>query len=124
MNDEGHCGTYETTAVTKDWVGGDGMQHIDDRCEPFEQLGIAVFEFIKCLGLGSEYMEDRIGAVAAINPVGEIVVAEIFPSLLGVLRQGSVEEGLKVGGREGHVGRQGHGIMGGKSDASSGREGG
>jgi hypothetical protein len=74
------------------------MQHIDNGSEPLEQFGIAVSEFIKRSGLFLEYMKDRIGAVATIDPVGKWVVAEIFPSLFGVVRQGSIEKRLEVGG--------------------------
>jgi hypothetical protein len=48
-----------------------------------------------------EYIEDRIGAIATIDPAGEWVITEIIPSLLCVLRQGGVEERLKVGGSGG-----------------------
>ena len=61
------------------------MQHLDDRPEPLKQLNIAVPKFVKRLGLFLEYMKDRIGAVATSDPVGEWVVAEVFPSFLGVL---------------------------------------
>ena len=122
MNDEERWGTYETTAVAEDWVGRESMQHIDDRSKPLEQFGIAVLEFIKRPGLFLEYIEDRIGALATIDPVGEWMVAEIFPSLLGVLGQGNVENGLEVGGRGGCIGNRGHRITREMSDAMSGRE--
>ena len=38
MNDEERCETYETNAVGKGYIGGEGMQHIDDRCEPLDQF--------------------------------------------------------------------------------------
>jgi hypothetical protein len=87
MNDAGRSRTYKTTCIAKDCqcVGREGMQYIDDGSEPLEQFGIAVPEFIKPLGLFLEYIKNRIGAVAVINLVSEWVVAEIFPSLLGVL---------------------------------------
>jgi hypothetical protein len=68
-----------------------------------------------------EYLKDRIRAVAAIGLVGERVVAEISPSLLGVLRQGNTEKGVKVGGREGRIRKRGHEEI---SDVLSRREGG
>jgi hypothetical protein len=81
------------------------MHNIDDRPEPLEQFGVSLPEFVKlpCL-----FFKDRIGIVTAIDLVGGSVVAEIFPSLLGVLRQRSTEKRLKVGGR-GCVGTRGHG---------------
>ena len=87
MNDAERYRTYKTTGIAKDCqcVGREGMQHIDERSEPLEQFGIAVPEFIKSPGLFLEYIKDRIWAVAVINLVSEWVVAEIFPSLLGVL---------------------------------------
>jgi hypothetical protein len=98
MNDKESCGTYETNAVAKDFICGEGMQPFDNGSEPLEQLGIAFPEFLKRPGLFLEYLEDRIGAVAAIDFVGEWMVAKIFPSLLGVVRQGSIEKVLEVGG--------------------------
>jgi hypothetical protein len=86
MNDKEHCGTYKTTAFAKHFVGGKGMQHINDRPEPLEQFCIAPPEFFKRPGLFLKYIKDRIRAVATIDPVGEWVVAEIFPCLLGVVR--------------------------------------
>jgi hypothetical protein len=57
------------------------MQHVDDRSEPLEQFGIAVHEFTKRPGLFLKYVDDRIRAITTIDPVGEWVVAEIFPGL-------------------------------------------
>ena len=75
------------------------MQHVDDRSEPLEQFGIAVHEFTKRPGLFLKYIEDRIEAIATTDPVGKWVVAEILPSLLGVVCQGSIEKRLEVGRR-------------------------
>ena len=86
------------------------MQHFDDRSEPLEQFSIAPPEFVKFPGLFLEYFEDRIGAIAVIDPVREWVVAKISPGLLGVLGQGSIEKRLEVGGR-GRIGGH-HGKMG------------
>jgi len=52
------CGPYVTSAVAKGFVGGKGMQHIDDRPEPLEQFGIAPPEFFKRLRLFLEYNND------------------------------------------------------------------
>jgi hypothetical protein len=82
------------------------MQHFDNRSEPIEQFGIALFEFVKRLCLFLEYMKDRIGGVTGINLGGERVVVKIFASLLGVLRQGSIEKRIKVGGCGGCIGRR------------------
>jgi hypothetical protein len=100
------------------------MQHVDDGSKPPKQFGIAIFEFFKRPGLFLEYMKDRIGTVTAIELGGEWVVAEIFPSLLSVLLQGSIEKSLEGGGREGCIGRRGHGITVEMSDVLSGRDGG
>ena len=75
------------------------MQHINERFEPLEQFGIALPEFVKRQRLFLEDIKDRIGAIAAVDSVSEWVVTENFPSLLSVLGQGSIENGLKVGGR-------------------------
>ena len=61
------CKIYTASAVAKDFVGRDGVQYLDDRFEPLEQLGIALPEFVKPSGLLLEYVKDRIGAVTAIE---------------------------------------------------------
>ena len=88
------------------------MQQVDDGFEPLEQFNIAFPKLFKCPGLFLEYIEDGIGAIATINPAGQWVVAEIIPSLLCVLRQGGVEDRLKVMGSGGCDRYQGHGMMG------------
>jgi hypothetical protein len=85
MNYDERCGTHEITAVTEGLVGRECMQHVDDRSKPLGQFSIAVPEFIKCPELFLEYVKDRIGAVTAMNPGGEWVVANIVPSLPGVV---------------------------------------
>jgi len=85
MDDKKRWGTDKTTGVAKNGVSREGMQHIDDRFEPLEQIGIAVLKSTKRSRLFLKYIKDRIGAVATIDLVSEWVVAEIFPSLLGVL---------------------------------------
>ena len=99
-----------TNAVSNGFVGREGMQHVDDGFKPPKQFGIAILEFVKRPGLFLEYMKDRFGTATAIDLGGEWVVAEIFPSLLCVLLQGSIEKSREGGGREGCIGRRGHGI--------------
>jgi len=53
--------------------------------KPQDQIGIAVPDFLKFLGLFLEYGKEGLGGVAAINFGGEWAVEEIFPGLLGVL---------------------------------------
>ena len=85
-----------TSLVAKEFVSRDGMQHINDRFQPLEQFGIALPEFVKRLCLLLEYVKDRLGVVTAINLGGEGVIAEIFPGSVCVLRQGGIENRLKV----------------------------
>ena len=86
------------------------MQHFNNRVEPLEQFGIVLPEFVKGLCLFLEYIKYRISAVTAIDLVGEWVTAKIFASFLGVLRQGSIENGLEVGRRGCRIGCR-HGIL-------------
>ena len=124
MKEKEGCGTYETNTVSKNCVGRKGMQHFDDGLEPLEQFDIAFPELFKCLGLFLKYTEDRIGTITAIDHDGEWVIAEIIPSFPCVLRQGGVEECLKVGGSGDCIRSGGHGIvMGEMSDVESGKEG-
>jgi hypothetical protein len=95
--------------VHEDCVGREGMQHVDDGFQPLKHINIELF---KCTGLFLKYIKDRIGAIAAIDPDGEWVVAEIIPSLGGVLRQGCVKEHLKVGESGGCGTYRGHEMRG------------
>ena len=61
------CAIYTAGAVAKDFVGREGMQYLDDRFEPLEQLGIALPEFVKLARLFSKYVKDRIRAVTTIE---------------------------------------------------------
>ena len=92
-----------TNAVSNGFVGREGMQHVDDGSKPHEQFGIAILEFVKRPGLFLEYMKDRISTVAPIDLGGKWVVAEIFPSLLSVLLQGSIEKSVEGGRCEGCI---------------------
>lgn len=62
------------------------MQDLDDRVEPLEQYDIALPELVKLSGLFLKYGKNRIRIVATIDLGSEWVVAEIFASLLGVIR--------------------------------------
>jgi len=89
--------TCETGASAEDCVGRDSMQPIDNRPEPFDQVGITIPEFIKRLGLHLEYSKNRIRRPASIDGGSQWVVAEILSSAFGILVQGCVEEGFEVG---------------------------
>ena len=86
-----------TNAVSNGFVGREGMQHVDDGSKPPKQFGIALLEFVKRPGLFLEYIKDRIGTATAIDLGGEWMISEIFPSLLSVLLQGSIEKSLEGG---------------------------
>ena len=115
-----------TNAVSEGSIGREGMQNIDDGSEALEQFWITLPEFVKRLGLFLEYIKDGIGTVTAIDLGGERVLAEFCSSLFGVVFQGSIEKGLKIGGGGGgsRIISRRHGIMEGRSDVSGGREGG
>jgi hypothetical protein len=102
------CGTYITGDVTKGFVGREGMQDLDDRFEPLEQFDITLPEFVKRCGLFLKYGNDRIRIVATIDLGSEWMVAEIFASLLGVLRQGGIENRLEVRGNGSCIRSRGH----------------
>ena len=76
------------------------MQPIDNRPEPFDQLGITIPEFIERLGLRLEYSKNRIRRLASIEGGSQWVVAEILSSVSGILVQSYGEEGFE-GGRKG-----------------------
>jgi len=73
------------------------MQPIDNRPEPLDQLGIAIPEFIKGLGLLLEYSKNRIRRLASMDGSSQWVVAEILSCAFGILGQGHVKEGFEVG---------------------------
>ena len=113
MNDEEICGTHETNAVAKNCVGREGMQHNCDRYEPLKQSGITPPRFFKRLGLLLEYIKDRFGAVATIDPCSEWVGRSSPVSL-----QYFAKAALKS------ISRRGHGIVGEMPELGSGRESG
>jgi hypothetical protein len=107
-----YCGTYITGDVSKCFIGRKSMQDVDDRFEPLEQFVIALPKFAKRIGLFLEYGNNRPRVVATIDLGSECVVAEIFASLLGILRQGGIENCLEVRGNGGCIRSRGHGDKG------------
>lgn len=105
-------GTYITGDYTKGFVGREGMQDLNDRFEPPEQFDIALPKFVKRCGLLLEYGNDRIRVIAAIDLGSKWVVTEIFASLLGVLRQGGIENRIKVRGSRNCISSREHGDNG------------
>jgi len=81
----------------------DGVQSIDNGCEPLDQLGVTIFEFFERLGLFSEYSKDRLWRIASVDHGGKWVVAEILSSIFCILSQGSIEGCLKVEGGGGCI---------------------
>jgi len=81
----------------------DGVQPIDNGCEPLDQLGVTILEFVKRLGLFSEYSKDRLWGIASVDHGGEWVVAEILSGVFCVLSQGNIKERLKVEGGGGCI---------------------
>jgi len=73
------AGTYGTG------LGRECVQAIEHGAKPPDQIGIAVPNFLKFLGLFLEYGKEGFGRVAAINLGGEWAVEEIFPGPFGVL---------------------------------------
>ena len=73
------------------------MQPTDNRPEPLDQLGIAIPEFVECLGLRLEYSENVIRRLAFIDGGSQWVVAEILSSAFGILVQSCVEDGFEGG---------------------------
>jgi len=73
------------------------VQHIDNGPEPLDQLGIAIPEFIKGLGLRLEYSKNVIRRLACIDGGSQWVVAKILSSAFGILGQGYLEEGFEGG---------------------------
>jgi len=103
---------YQTSASAEDGAGRDGVQPIDNGCEPLDQLWITIPEFIECPGLVLEYGHNRIGRHASINRVGERVITQILPSTFGVLCQCDIKEIFEVGGVGGCITSWGHGLTG------------
>jgi len=76
---------------------------MDKRCEPLDQLWIAIPELIECPGLLLEHGEDRIRRLVAINHVGKGVITEICAGKFGVLGESDIKESCEVGGRGGRI---------------------
>jgi len=73
------------------------MQPIDNGLEPLDQLGIAIPEFIKGLGLRLEYSENIVRRLASIDCSSQWVVAEILSCAFDVFGQGYLKEGFEGG---------------------------
>jgi len=89
-------------------MGRDGVQRIDNGCEPLGQLGVTILESVERLDLFSEYSKDRFWRLASVDHGGKWVVAEILSGVCCVLSQGSIEEGLQVEGGGGCLRGWGH----------------
>ena len=73
------AGTYGTSP------GRECVQVTDHGPKPQDQIGIAVPDVLKFLGLFLKYGKEGFGGVAAINFGGEWAVEGTFPGLLSVL---------------------------------------
>lgn len=81
----------------------DGVQPIDNGCEPLDQHGVTILEFVKRPGLFLEYSKYRFWGIASVDCGGKWVIAEILSGVSSVLSQGTIEEGLKVEGGRGCI---------------------
>jgi len=63
----------------------DGVQRIDNGCEPLDQRGVTILEFVKRLSLFLEYSKDGFWRIASVDHGGKWVVAEILSSVFSVL---------------------------------------
>jgi hypothetical protein len=79
VKDGSVAGTYKTSP------GRECVQVIEHGPKPQDQIGVAVPNFFKSLGLLAEYEKEGFDRVAAINFGGERAVEDIFSGLLGVL---------------------------------------
>ena len=61
------------------------MESIDNRCEPLEQIGIAIPESVEREGLLLKYSENRIQRLASIDDGSHWAIAEILAGSFGVL---------------------------------------
>ena len=98
------------------------MQQIDNGFKEFDQLWIAIPEFIKRARLLLEYCEYSIWRMASLDDGGKWVTKEILPCAFLVLVQGGVKEGFKVRQSGCCAGSWGHGVIGGIWDVVGGTD--
>jgi len=67
------------------------------RFETVDQLAIPIAICLELLCLVSEEIEDGIGVVAILEGLCRGMSSEVYACLFGIVGQGSIENGLKVG---------------------------
>ena len=67
--------------------------------ETVDQLAISISIGAELLCFVLKEVQDGIGSLAVLEGFGEGICGEVYPCLIGVVRQGSIEDGLKAGRR-------------------------
>jgi hypothetical protein len=62
------------------------------------QLSISIAICLELVCFVSKEIEDRIGGVATLEGLGGWMCSKVYACLFGIVGQGSIENGLKVGG--------------------------
>ena len=97
--------THEASDLAEN--GGKRMKSLNYRAKAADQVPIAfpiVFE-LACFVL--KQVENRLGRVATLKFVGESIICDIYPCLLGIIGQ-SIEKELKIRRGNGCCGCRGH----------------
>ena len=63
-----------------------------------DKLAISIAICLELVCFVSEEIEDGIGGVAILEGLGGGMCSEVYACLFGIVGQGSIENGLKVGG--------------------------
>ena len=73
------------------------MKDLDNWFETIDQLAISIATILELVCSVLKEFEDRIGSSAVLELLGKRVFGKVYPSLLEVVLQGSIENVLKIG---------------------------
>jgi hypothetical protein len=94
---------YRANAVPKDLTGGECKQNVNCRLELSHELrlAISIAKVVECLCFFLKKVKYCIGRTATSELGGDRIRGNVFPRLLGVLLQGSIEDSLELRRRGG-----------------------
>jgi hypothetical protein len=75
----------------------DGMKHLYDRLETVYEFTIPITICLELICFALKDVEDGVGRVAVLEGFGRGMSGEVYTRLFGIIGQGSVEYGLKIG---------------------------
>ena len=73
------------------------MKYLYNRLETVYEFAIPITKCLELICFGLKDVEDGVGRAAVLEGLGGGMSGEVYACLLGIIGQGGVEYGLKVG---------------------------